>query len=67
MVDVLAWDTQRRPIKIKSVSLYSFFDSSIHGWRSWANNVEYDVDWSDPERPVLRHPAPEPATHAARQ
>jgi hypothetical protein len=66
VVDVLAWDAQRRPAKIKSVNLSSFFDSSIHGWRSWADNVEYDVDWSDPERPVLRDPALEPTEPAAR-
>ncbi|PCG87108.1 hypothetical protein CIB93_04475 [Streptomyces sp. WZ.A104] len=61
VVDVLAWDAQRRPATIKTVSLHSFFDSSIHGWRSWASNVEYDIDWSDPEVPALRDPAPEPA------
>ncbi|KUN53992.1 hypothetical protein AQJ46_50145 [Streptomyces canus] len=67
VVDVLSWDAQRRPVKIKSVSLYFFFDASIHGWRSWADNVAYDVDWSDPERPALRDPALESAAHAVRQ
>ncbi|MFF5019545.1 hypothetical protein [Streptomyces sp. NPDC001165] len=67
VIDVLAWDAQRRPTAIKSVSLYSFFDSSIHGWRSWADNVEYDVDWSDSERPVLRAPALELADRPVRQ
>lgn len=67
VVDVLAWDAQRRPSKIKSVSLDSYFDSTIHGWRSWADNVEYDVDWSEPERPALRDPALDPAERAVRQ
>ncbi|MGW0844238.1 hypothetical protein ACWD26_29685 [Streptomyces sp. NPDC002787] len=56
VIDVLAWDSLRRPARIKSVRLHSYFDSSIHGWRSWADNVEYDIDWNDPERPVLRVP-----------
>ncbi|WP_192583540.1 hypothetical protein [Streptomyces albicerus] len=64
MADVLAWDDQQRPTRIKSVSPYSFFDSSIHGWRSWADKVEYDIDWRVPERPLLREPAPEAAAHS---
>lgn len=48
-------------------SLYSYFDSTIHGWRSWADNVAYDVDWSDPERPALRDLALESAVHAVRR
>lgn len=67
VVDVLAWDAQRRPVEIKSFSLYSFFDSTIHGWRSWADNVEYGVDWSDPERPVLRDHAQKQAVEAVHQ
>lgn len=53
VIDVLAWDSLQRPARVQSVRLHSYFDASIHGWRSWAENVEYSIDWKDPERPVL--------------
>lgn len=53
VIDVLGWDELRRPTRIKTLSLWSHFDSTIHGWRSSARNVEADVDWTDPDRPVL--------------
>lgn len=64
VVDVLDWDQQRRPVRIKSCRLESFFDASLHGWRSWAVNAEFTVDWSDPDRPVL-HPEPAPVGRIA--
>ncbi len=54
VIDVLEWDELRRPLRIKTVKLWSHFDPTIHGWRSWADNVEADVDWSSPDQPVLR-------------
>ncbi|RLU82532.1 hypothetical protein CTZ27_29840 [Streptomyces griseocarneus] len=55
VIDVLGWDALRRPATITSVSVHSYFDASIHGWRSWADNVEYTIDWTDPDHPALRH------------
>ena len=41
-----------RPIRVKAVSLYAYFDPHIHGWRAWSRDVTCAVDWSGAE-PVL--------------
>lgn len=53
VVDVLEWDRDSRPVRIQSVRLESFFDFSLHGWRSWAVNASFAVDWSDLDLPML--------------
>jgi len=54
VLEILATSPEERgrPIRVKAVSLYAYFDCHIHGWRAGSRDVTCAVDWSGSD-PVL--------------
>lgn len=57
VLDVLDWDESRRPTRVHTATIYGHWDTQW-GWRAGAVDAVREVDWSDPENPVLRQALP---------
>ncbi|WP_455361240.1 hypothetical protein [Streptomyces sp. SYSU K21746] len=57
VLDVLDWDGARRPIRVHTATVYGHWDTQW-GWRAGAVDAVREVDWSDPDNPVLRQSLP---------
>jgi hypothetical protein len=53
VLDVIERDDGGRPVVVTVAAVAGYFDSAMHGWRSHAEALQADVDWTDEATPAV--------------